>query len=33
MKTTLSRIVTSALLRLADKVEGRESWVVPASRG
>jgi hypothetical protein len=29
MKTTLSRAVTSALLRLADKVEGRETWAAP----
>jgi hypothetical protein len=29
MKQTLSRLVTAALLRLADKVEGRESFALP----
>jgi hypothetical protein len=29
MKTALSRFVTTALLRLADKVEGRESFAAP----
>jgi hypothetical protein len=32
MKRTLSRIVTNALLRLADKLEGRETWAAPAGR-